>query len=437
METKTIEISKIKPNPKNPKKHWVEKISESIREMGYIEPIVVDENDVILAGHGRLKALKQEGIREVEVIVKRGLTERQKEKYLLLSNKVCEAGGWDEDLLKAFESDLLLDAGFSQEDLDNIFGFEIDDEYDVEKELNKILATKERRVKDGDIWQLGEHRLLIGDCTKRENWEKLLSDERFDFCFTDPPYQLSWFKRGEGFGYKKQKKYLGTLKAGKYPEYEDWLKIAKDFQNLKGSSIMVFENWVNYTPLRTAIENNGWKVKNMIIWYKTNKHFSFFRRRQFANRYEIAFLGENEEIKLNEEYEKELDDYLKESGQKLLDSYEIILYGQNKSSYWGKKAKSKWVRIQDHISWVVDTEKNSTTDLLGGTKPIQILVPYIKILSPREGIVVEPFCGSGSTLIACEIMNRKARCIEISEIYGEVIINRWEKMTGKKAIKIE
>ena len=103
MEIKKIKIKEIKPRPNNPKKHWVEKISESIREFGYVEPIVLDENDVILAGHGRLKALNEQGVDEVEVIVKRGLTEAQKDRYMLLSNKVCEAGGWDDELLEKFD----------------------------------------------------------------------------------------------------------------------------------------------------------------------------------------------------------------------------------------------------------------------------------------------------------------------------------------------
>ena len=113
-----------------------------------------------------------------------------------------------------------------------------------------------------------------------------------------------------------------------------------------------------------------------------------------------------------------------------------IIYKKEGKSYWDKRKKSKWAKVSDHITWVAQTEKASDQNVVFGTKPIQILVPYIKILSPREGIVMEPFGGSGSTLIACEIMKRKCRVIEICDIYAEVIINRWEKFTGKNAEKI-
>ncbi len=172
MEVINLKIEDIKPNPKNPKKHIVEKISQSISEFGYVEPIVVDENNVILAGHGRLKALKHNGAVEAEVIVKRGLSEEQKEKYMILSNKLVEAGGWDETLLKGFDSDLLLSSGFSVEELENIFEKEaVEDNFDAEAEYGKI---GEPSVKPGDLFQLGEHRLMCGDSTKRDDVKTLL-----------------------------------------------------------------------------------------------------------------------------------------------------------------------------------------------------------------------------------------------------------------------
>lgn len=117
-----------------------------------------------------------------------------------------------------------------------------------------------------------------------------------------------------------------------------------------------------------------------------------------------------------------------------MDTYEIILYGIKGKSYWEKKKGTKWAKIADHITWTAESAISSDQNVIFGTKPIQILVPYIKILSPREGIVMDPFCGSGSTIIASEIMKRKARCIEISEIYSEVILNRWSRFTGKEPI---
>ena len=121
----------------------------------------------------------------------------------------------------------------------------------------------------------------------------------------------------------------------------------------------------------------------------------------------------------------------------MLDTNEVILYGNQGKSYWDKKKGTKWAKVNDHITSSVETGSGSGQSIIFGIKPIQILVPYIKILSPRNGIVVEPFCGSGSTIIACEIMKRKARAIEISPLYAEVIIRRFEKFTGKVATKIK
>ena len=113
----------------------------------------------------------------------------------------------------------------------------------------------------------------------------------------------------------------------------------------------------------------------------------------------------------------------------------MMIYAQDGESYWDRRKKTEWAKIGDLIEHEVDSSKTSPKEIKG-TKPIQILVPYIKILSPRDGIIAEPFCGSGSTIIACEIMKRRCRAIEIEPIYGEVILARWEKFTGGKAVKI-
>lgn len=457
IETKVIKVKDIKPNPKNPKKHWVEKISESMNEMGYVEPIVVDENDMILAGHGRLKALKENRVKEIGVIVKSGLTQEQKEKYLLLSNKIVEAGGWNEDLLKAFDEELLIDVGFDDEEIDELFGLETVESFDIQKELAKIHARGQQRVKEGDIWQLGNHRLLVGDSTKRENWERLLGNKKFDFLFSDPPYRIVYGKtlrkvktkdgyvlQGrrtyesigktiKGFGANGNRIYEGVEKAGGVPEYDEWLSIANEFQNPKGANVMLFEYWKNTPELWHAIEKY-WKIKNMIIWHAVNRHQGFGGK-SFFNKFDIAPLAG--EGVLNEEYEAEFDQYLKDKGQKLLDTYDVLLFGSRRDATWSKKKGGKTWLMTDHVTHPVANAKETTTDLIFGAKAISILLPYVKVLSPRGGIVMEPFAGSFSTGIACEIMKRRCFAIEYSETYTEVCLARWEKFTGKKAIKVD
>jgi DNA modification methylase len=217
-------------------------------------------------------------------------------------------------------------------------------------------------------------------------------------------------------------------------EYDEWLSIANEFQNPKGANVMIFENWRNTIALWQAIEKY-WKIKNLIIWYLPNRHQGFSVKYKFFSKYDIIPLAG--EGSLNEDYEEEMERYLKEKGQRLLDTYEIILYGNQGESYWDRKKKTRWAKISDHITWSAATEASSGQNIIFGLKPIQILVPYIKILSPRNGIVMDPFGGSGSTLIACEIMKRKCRMIEIEPIYGEVILARFERFTSQKAVKLK
>jgi len=440
MKVEYVPIEKLKFAEYNPRaltEKEFQDLAESLKRFGFVEPIVVnsapERMNIVIGGHQRIRVAEKIGIKEIPVVYV-NIPDLKKEQELNLRlNK--NLGHWDYDLLANFDENLLLDVGFETEELDEIFGLDIDDEFDVEKELEKVLKGGARRVKDGDIWQLGKHKLLIGDCTKGGNWERVLEGEKFDFMFTDPPYRIAanLKKSRKGFGYKDTRKYLSSEKRG-VPKYDEWLSIANKFQNPKGANIMVFENWQNTIKIWQALEKY-WKIRNLIIWWLPNRHYGWGRKYELFNKYDIVPLA-GEGI-LNKEYEEELENYLKERGQKLLDTYEVILYGQRGNSYWNRKKGSRWAKISDHITWTAESEASSGQGVVFGTKPIQILVPYIKILSPRNGIVMDCFAGSGSTLIACEIMKRRCRAIEIEPIYGEVIAARFERFTGQKAVKIE
>ena len=439
MEIVNIKIEELKfaeYNPRAANEKEMEDLKNSLRNFGFVEPIVVnsapERKNIIIGGHFRVKAAKDLGIKEIPIVyVNIPDIEKERELNLRLNKNL---GHWDYDMLANYDEEVLKAVGWSPEELDDVFGLDRTEDFDVEKEIEKILKEGTQRVALGDIWQLGEHKLLIGDCTKKENWEKLLGEERFDFMFTDPPYKISYAgKRKRGFGYKQQRSYLGVESRGGIPEYDEWLSIARDFQNEKGSNVMIFEYWGNTVKLWQAIEKY-WKIKNQIIWWLPNRSQGFSAPHKFFNKYDIAPLA-GEGVK-NEEYEEELDNYLKEEGQKLLDTYEVILYGNQGKSYWDKKKGTRWAKMNDHVTWTAETAKSGGQNIIFGTKPIQILVPYIKILSPRNGIVIDPFVGSGSTIIASEIMKRKCRAIELEPLYGELTLRRFEKFTGKKATKL-
>ncbi len=469
-----VPIDSLRPSEYNPRfwsKEAIAQLKESVKRYGFVDPLLVNSannrKNIVIGGHFRLSIAKELGIKEVPVVyINIPDIEKEKELNIRLNKNL---GDWDWGLLADFDEDFLAGIGFSDEEMDQIFGLEIDEEFDVERELNKVLAGGLKGVKDGDLWQLGEHRLVIGDCVERKNWKKVLGQEKFDFLFSDPPYKLSyarrmrkiktnegtklkkdrvyesvgmtdkkgrfkgWVKTKNGFGYRGQRSYLGVEKRGGVPGYDEWLSLANKFQNPKGANVMIFENWRNTVELWQALEKY-WRIKNMVIWWLPNRCQGFSRPGFFFQKYDVSPLA-GEGI-LNEGYEEELENYLKEKGQKLLDTYEVILYGQQGKAYWDKKKGTRWARVNDHITWTAETEKSGGQNIVFGTKPIQVLVPYIKILSPRNGIVVDCFAGSGSTIIASEIMKRKCRAIEVSEIYAEVILSRWEKFTGKKAKKL-
>jgi DNA modification methylase len=455
-------------NPRSITPEAFEKLKDRIRKRGFHDVIKIDIDNTILSGNQRKHALEELNMEEVDCIIpNRKLTLEEMQEVAIESNRTD--GTWNWDMLANFDEDTLNEAGFEKGELDQIFGLDMAEEFNTEEELNKILKNGVRRVKDGDIWELGNHRLVIGNSTKEANWKKALGKEKFDFMFTDPPYRIGYgignrkqkTKKGmvvqkyrtydtigltkkDGkpldkkspiikFGHKGNRSYEGTTQTGGVPEFDEWLSIAKDYQNPKGANVMIFENWKNTVELWQAIEKY-WKIKNMIIWHLTNRCQGFSAKYKFFSKYDIAELAG--EGPINQEYEEEMDNYLKEKGQKLLDTNEVIIYGNQGKSYWDKKKGTKWAVINDHITWSAQTAASGGQNIVFGTKPLQILVPYIKILSPRDGIVMEPFGGSGSTIIASEIMKRKCRAIELSPTYGEVILSRFERFTGKTAKKL-
>lgn len=227
MEIKQIKINELKPAEYNPRK-WSEKaiedLKESIRRFGLVDPIIVnsapERMNVVIGGHFRLKVADELGFAEVPVVyVNISDIEKEKELNLRLNRNL---GEWDWQLLSHFDESMLSDVGFDNDELDSVFGMEESDEFDVDAEKEKLLKGDQMRTEAGQLWALGEHRLIIGDSTARENWERLLGEERFDFMFTDPPYRLAYSKKRtrkvktkEGFKLKRQREYESVGKTDK------------------------------------------------------------------------------------------------------------------------------------------------------------------------------------------------------------------------------
>lgn len=379
MEIIKLKIADIVPYDKNPRKNdgAVDAVAESIKQCGYCAPIVIDEDNVILAGHTRLKALKKLKYKECECVRKVGMTEEQKRKYRLLDNKTNELAEWDIDLLKG-ELDGL-------DFLDFDFGFDIGIESEpqaiVEDDAPEVDTEAEPITKLGDIWQLGRHRLMCGDSTNAENIALLMGGQKADMVFTDPPYGMKLDTdysgmQGNGRKGKKYDKVIG--------DNEDFspLLITSIFENFDCEEIFLWgvDYYFDLIP--------NFKDGSLIVWDKT--------------------LQTNGDAGYNSEFE--------------------LLW--SKTPHKKEVIHFNWFRYFGLSSQDIKTREHPTQ------KPLQVITPYIERYSKKNNIIVDLYGGSGSTLIACEQLNRTCYMMELDPKYCDVIVKRWENFTGNKAKKI-
>lgn len=431
-----VPINELKKAEYNPRKHsedQAKQLKESIKRFGMVDPVICNSADgrknIIIGGHFRVEVAKEMGIKIVPVVyVEISDLEKERELNLRLNKNVAE---FDLDLLSQFDEAFLSDIGFDSEELDDIYPIEeIVEEFDLNKELEK-LNIQNITVKKGDIYELDGSKLMCGDSTIESNMLKLMDGVKADMCFTDPPYILDYLKGKTkqkdgvttGFGAKKNRRYLETdVLPDNFTEL--WMgnisKIAKE-----NFSIIVYENWKNIRTIWNEMEKY-WKVRNMIVWHLPNRVQGFSAKNKFFNKHDIAMVGSSENMEIENKEESEL----------LENEYETALYAISGKPHWESYKKGKKICPTDFIEHISADEKSSGQGVIFGTKPTEILIPYIKVLTKRNNLIVEPFGGSGSTLVASVKMNRRCYIMEKSPVYTEVILKRWEKETGKKPIKI-
>lgn len=431
-----VPINELRASEYNPRKHSKEQadqLKESIKKFGLVDPVICnsapERKNIIIGGHFRAEVAKEMGMATVPVVYVQ-IIDLEKERELNIRlNK--NTGDFDLELLAEFDEAFLSDIGFSSEDLDDIFPAEENvEQFDLKKELDK-LDISTINVQKGDIYELDGSRLMCGDSTVEAEVLKLVGSEKANMCLTDPPYILDYLKGKTkqkdgvttGFGAKKNRRYLETdILPDNFTEL--WMgnisKVAKE-----NFAIIVYENWKNIRTIWNEMEKH-WKVKNMIVWHLPNRVQGFSAKYRFFNKHDIAMVGSTDWVKLKNEDESEL----------LENEYETALYAINGKPHWESYEKGKKICPTDFIDHVAADEKSSGQGIIFGTKPVEILIPYIKVLTKRGDLIVEPFGGSGSTLIAAIKMNRRCYLMEKSPVYAEVILKRWEKETGKKPTKI-
>lgn len=409
-----IAIAELTPYERNARTHsdeQLDKIKNSINEFGFVSPVIIDENNMILAGHGRVEAARAAGLTEVQYRQVTNLTEDQKKAYILADNKLSDMAGWDLDLLNEELASIELDMadfGFDEileEDVEII-------EDDFDEEEDKVTAV----AKTGELYQLGEHRLLCGDSTSEEDVYRLMNGELADLVQTDPPYNVD-VSNSDGLTIENDN--MSDL------EFSDFIDAA--FYNLsrslkEGGAFYVWHATRSVVAFKTALESNSLEVKQELIWNKNQlvmgrqdyqwKHEPcFYGWRSGASHY---FINDRTQTTVIDEKPLNLDTLTKEQAVKLL----------------------KRVLTIEKDSTVVNFDKPKHNDLHPTMKPLDLIAYQIRNSSRKGEIVLDLFGGSGSTMMACEQLGRKCYMMEYDPHYVDVIIARWEKMTGQKAVKI-
>lgn len=379
-----VSIDKLVPYANNARTHspaQINKLRSSLREFGFINPVIIDRDFGIIAGHGRVLAAREEGISEVPCVYADHLTEAQKKAYIIADNRMAMDAGWDEEMLRIEIESLQADAfdlaltGFDEKELSKLFddGNDAkDDDFDVDEELKKPTFSKA-----GDVWTLGRHRLVCGDSTKPETYEVLMEGRKANLVLTDPPYNVNY----EGSAGKIKNDNMASDKFFDFlfDAFSCMEKVMAD-----DASIYVFHADTEGLNFRRAFDAAGFYLSGCCIWKKPS-----------------LVLGRSP-------YQWQ---------------HEPCLFG------WKKNGKHQWYsdRKQTTIWEFEKSKKNGDHPTM---KPIPLLCYPITNSTMSNTLVLDPFGGSGSTLIACEQTDRSCATIELDGKFCDVIVNRYIELVG-------
>jgi DNA modification methylase len=410
---KLIDLKPYANNARTHSKEQVKQIADSIKTFGFTNPVLIDKSYNIVAGHGRLEGAKLLGMDSVPTILLEHLTEAQKKAYIIADNRLAEKAGWDKEIL-AIELQGLLEI-----DLDfdlSITGFEmpeidlmiqdlscVEDEEEYIPEINESIPPI---TKLGDVWQLGDQRIYCGDSLKKESYEAVMQGNKANLIFTDPPYNVKIDGHVCGKGKTKHREFAmasGEMTAKQFTtflqtSFEQIVKFSTD-----GSIHFVCMDWRHMQEILQAGNNAYTELKNLCVWNKNNGGMGSLYR----SKHELVFVFKNGKASH-------------------INNVELGQYGRYRTNVW------------DYAG--VNTLKNGREDELNmhpTVKPIDMVADAIMDCSNRNDLVLDPFGGSGTTLIAAERVGRRAALIELDPRYVDVTIKRWQRATGKQAIHAE
>lgn len=406
-----LKVSDLEPHDRNARTHskkQVKQIADSIRKFGFTNPVLADESNRIIAGHGRVAAAKQLKMDEVPVLRIEGMSEADRRAYIIADNRLAELAGWDDKLLALeLEQILALDASF---DLP-VIGF---DTAEIEALLNSLSEgpSEETPVEVdldgpvvsglGDVWIMDDHRLICGDATDPKVYEELLEGEKAQMIITDPPYNVYVNGHVCGLGNVKHREFV--MGSGEMTDEEFSSFLSSTTANLAefsedGSIHFICMDWRHIGELLAAGNAAYTELKNLIVWNKDNGGMGTFYR----SKYELIFAFKN-------------------GTAPHINNFGLGQHGRYRTNVWDYAGINSMHKGRDEELSMHPT-----------VKPVAMIADAIKDCSTRGGIVLDAFGGSGTTLIAAEQTGRRGRAIELDPRYVDVAVQRWEKLTGKTA----
>lgn len=433
LKVKERKVTDLRPHAKNARTHsskQLHQLAKSIETFGFTVPILIDDTDVILAGHGRVEAAKRMGIQKVPTILISDLTEGQKRAYIIADNRLAQLSGWDADLLTdelaalAGQSDTLnfdIEAtGFDWGEIDILIAGGDREDKGRSKILGKIKHKKKPGPEDqivtpdgerapqcapGTLWILGEHRLFVGDSTDSASYAKLLqaedgSREQADLVFTDPPFNVPIAGHVSGLGAIQHREFAmasGEMSQTQFIRFLNtvfgrMVNVSRD-----GAIHFICMDWRHVAEVLEASKGVYAELLNLCVWNKDNGGMGSLYR----SKHELVFVQ-------------------KVGSASHINHIQLGAKGRYRTNVWDYPGVNSF-------SGRSDLELHPTV------KPVALIADAIRDCSNRNSIVLDPFGGSGSTLIAAERTSRRARLIEIDPVYADTIVKRWQALTGRNA----
>jgi DNA modification methylase len=418
LEVTYLSTTSLKPHPKNPRVHTdkqVGQIAQSIEAFGFNVPILVDDRQNIVAGHGRLLAARKLGWNTVPVIKLNHLSESQYSAFLIADNRLTENSSWDERLLgeqlkvlSELELDFDLEAtGFEIAEIDVLIdGLETLNEPDPDDRLPAIETSAVSVI--GDVWQLGKHRVLCGNALIAENYERLMDGAKADLVITDPPYNVAIDGHASGLGKVHHREFAmasGEMSSGEFTEFLRKAMMLSRQSSQPGSLVYYFMDWRSMKQILAAgLEVHG-EMMNLCVWAKSNAGMGSFYR----SAHELIFLFKN-------------------GSASHRNNIQLGKFGRYRTNVWNYPSANTFSR---------SGPDGNLLALHPTPKPVALIADAIKDSTARGAPVLDPFLGSGTAVIAAERTGRVCYGMELDPLYVDALIRRWQRRTKREAIHVE